>query len=232
MTEQPPSADQPADPPAPAHSPDDTAEFALQPGPVSLVDELREVRFPTARRGYDRLAVDSYVARVSQRLAELETAHSPQEAVQRALDEVGQQTAAILRQAQETAQQMTARAEAESRERLEGAVQEASRLVSDAEAEVRRLDEDTDRLWAERRRLLEDTRRLAEGLLRLADDALDRFPPEAADDDEPQPVGASAPTPSGAGEPAEPDHEDSTVEVLPPPATNVAQPEGQRPAGL
>ena len=231
----------PEEEPLSPHSPDDTAEFAPQPGPVSLVDELREVHFPTARRGYDRLTVDAYVARVSHRLAELETVNSPQQAVQKALDDVGQQTAAILRQAQETAQEMTARAEAEARTRLEGAVQEATRLVADAEADVRRLDEDTDRIWAERRRMLEDTRRLAEGLLRLADDALERFPPDTGEEElasaEPEeveaekgPEAASQPPPAldpvaEADEPS-PDegfaHDDSTVEVLPSPATSAA----------
>lgn len=158
---------------------DDTVEYLLADDPDPTLDALGDVRFPVVRRGYDRGAVDAYVTRVSLRLAELESASSPQDAIQRALDEVGQETAGILRQAQETARQMTTRAEAQARERLQHAVREAGRLLTDAEADVRRLDKDTDRIWAERQRLIDDVRRLAESLLGMADDALDRFPPDA-----------------------------------------------------
>lgn len=178
---------------------DETAELIPGPGPSTVVDEIRHVEFPVARRGYDREAVDAYVARVTQLVAELDATRSPQQAVKRALERVGEETASILRQAQQTAQEMIARSETRAREREQQAEREARRMKADAQAEVRRLDEDTDRIWEERQRLIEDTRKLADLMLRVADDAEERFPSEPVE--EPQ-----------AGEPTR-RTEDSTDEV-------------------
>ena len=41
----------------------------------------------------------------------------------------------------------------------------------------RRIDKDTDDVWADRRKLLDDARAMGEALIRLADEALERFPP-------------------------------------------------------
>jgi hypothetical protein len=155
------------------------------------------------RRGYDRRAVDAYVARVTRLVAELDAIRSPPRAVERALERVGEETVNILRQAEETAQQMTSRAETRSREREQRAERETRRMTAEAQAEVRRLDADTDRIWEERQRLIEDTRKLAELLLRVAYDAEQRFPPELAD-------------PSRSTRPSEGDREseDTTDDVL------------------
>ena len=162
-------------PPAPS----DTAEFLAGPGRVSILDEIREAEFPLVRRGYDRDSVEAYIARVGQLVEDLEATRSPQGAVDRALEELAGETAGILRQAQESANQITTRSAAEASERLERAERRASAREAEAEAHVRRLDGDTDRIWAERRRLIDDTRGLAEALLKLADDAQERFPPES-----------------------------------------------------
>lgn len=188
---------------------DETAEILPGPGPSTVVDEISGVAFPVVRRGYDREAVETYVARVSQLVAELDATRSPQHAVKRALERVGEETASILRQAQETAQQMTARAEARGREREQQAEREARRMKAEAQAEVRRLDADTDRIWEERQRLLEDTRKLAELLLRVADDAEERFPPEL-----PEPSDSARPSEEERQNEDERQTEDSTDEVL------------------
>ena len=160
---------------------DETAELLPEPGPSTVVDEVRHVDFPVVRRGYDRQAVQAYVARVSQLVAELDATRSPQYAVKRALERVGEETASILRQAQQTAQEMIARSETRAREREQQAEREARRMKAEAQAEVRRLDEDTDRIWEERQRLIEDTRKLADLMLRVADDAEERFPSESVE---------------------------------------------------
>ena len=47
--------------------------------------------FPVALRGYDRLAVDAYVKQTSQLVAELQATRSPEAAVRKALERVGEQ---------------------------------------------------------------------------------------------------------------------------------------------
>lgn len=178
--------DQPTEQSLPA--PGDTAEFVAHLGRASILEEIREAEFPLVRRGYDRESVDAYIARVSQLVEDLEATRSPQGAVNRALEELGEETSGILRQAQESANQITARSAAEATERLERAEREATAREAEAEAHVRRLDDDTDRTWEERRRLIDDARGLAESLLKLADDADERFPAEPRDVPEPDAV--------------------------------------------
>ncbi len=128
-----------------------------------------EIDFPIVLRGYDRLAVDAYVRRTSQLVAELQVTHSPDAAVRRALERVGEQVSGILQRAHETAEQITtqSRSEAEDRlqvarreaeDQLQVARREAKQVTAGAEQRVRELDAETDRIWGERRRIVEDAR--------------------------------------------------------------------------
>jgi hypothetical protein len=128
--------------------------------------------------GYDRLEVEDYIERLHRRIEELEQAHSPQGAVRRALEQVGDEVSGILQRAHETAATVTESSRREADERLEAAKRTAAALVTDAEAKVRQLDVDTDRIWAERDRIVLDMRELAGELSRVADAAAERFPPE------------------------------------------------------
>lgn len=87
-------------------------------GPQQLADrvrrEIRDVSFPIAVRGYERQAVDAYVQRVNRVIAELEVGGSPQAAVKNALDRVGEQIGGVLQHARQTAEQITAEAQAEA----------------------------------------------------------------------------------------------------------------------
>lgn len=139
-----------------------------------------EPEFAIVLRGYERGAVDAYVARMTQLVAELQATRSPQSAVKSALDRVGEETASILQRAHETAEQVSARSRAHAEERLQLAETEAEGIRAGAEARVRKLDADTDVIWQERRRLIEDVRKVADALLAVTDDALERFPPEEA----------------------------------------------------
>jgi cell division septum initiation protein DivIVA len=89
-------------------------------------EAIRQVSFPSAGRGYERRAVDSYVNQVNRLIAELEVGRSPQAAIRHALDRVGEQTKGLLQQARETAEEITATA----REEAEG---EVARAKSEAE---------------------------------------------------------------------------------------------------
>jgi cell division septum initiation protein DivIVA len=155
--------------------------------PDDPVPEVANVDFPLALRGYDRLAVDAYVKRASQLVAELNAGRSPQAAVRRALERVGEDVSGILKRAHETAEQITAQSRIESEDRLEsarreaeqmvtGARQEADALLAAAQGQLADLDVETDRIWAERHRIVEDTSSLASQLLALSQAAVERFP--------------------------------------------------------
>ncbi|MDQ3870064.1 MAG: hypothetical protein M3301_00420, partial [Chloroflexota bacterium] len=127
--------------PLPDSAPEDTDELPpLAAEEATPSDDPLAVDFPVVLRGYDREVVDAYVARVSALIDELQGSRSPQAAVRRALDRVGEETAGILRQAEETAEQMTARSRAKADDRLQRAEAEARELRAAAEKHVRALD--------------------------------------------------------------------------------------------
>lgn len=202
--------------------------------PDDPVPVVADPDFAIVLRGYDRDSVDDYVQRTSQLVAELQATRSPEAAVRRALERVGEEVSGILQRAHETASRITAQSRSEAEDRLEAARQEAAQIVSRAEERVRELDAETDRIWAERHRIVEDTRELARELLTLTDSAADRFPPDAAvgpDSALPgleavPPAGIEAVPPSGeaavVGEPAaepgeesEPDGHAEPTAILP-----------------
>ena len=152
-----------------------TAPLATLPDdPVAIA---ADVDFPVVRRGYDRLAVDAYATRTSQLVAELQATRSPEAAVRRAIERMGEQTSGILQRAHHTAEQITAQSRADAEDRLEVARQEAAQIAAAGEQRLKDLDADTDRIWAERLRIVEDARELAGQLTALAQSATERFPP-------------------------------------------------------
>jgi vacuolar-type H+-ATPase subunit H len=182
-----------------------TAPLSTMPDdPVSVA---ADPHFPVAIRGYDRIAVDAYVKQTSQLVAELQATRSPEAAIKRALERVGEQISGILQRAHDTAEQITSQSRSEGEDRLEAARQEAARITAAAEQRLKDLDADTDRIWAERRQIVEDTRELAGQLLGLTDSAAERFP-AAETSEEPvlgdRPEPAEPPEfyePGGEGEP-------------------------------
>jgi DivIVA domain-containing protein len=105
----------------------------------SLVSEIREVSFPVSVRGYDRAAVDAYVERVQQVVAELEVTRTPEAAVKHALAQVGEHTKGMLERAGETVEQITVTARAEAKARTARASGEADEIVARAKAEAAEL---------------------------------------------------------------------------------------------
>jgi hypothetical protein len=154
-----------------------TAPLATLPDdPVPIA---ADVDFPVVLRGYDRIAVDAYVKKTSQLVAELQATRSPEAAVRRALERVGEEVAGILQRAHDTAGQITSQSRSEAEDRLEIARHEAAQVTAQAEDRVKELDVETDRIWEERLRIVEDARELARQLIILADSAAERFPPGA-----------------------------------------------------
>jgi DivIVA domain-containing protein len=96
--------------------------------------EIGDVSFPVSVRGYDRGAVDAYVRRVQQMVAELEVTRSPEAAVKHALEQVGEQTKGILEQAGETAEQITLAARQDAEETAARAKHEAEDILANAQA--------------------------------------------------------------------------------------------------
>jgi cell division septum initiation protein DivIVA len=208
--------------------------------PDNPVPAVADVEFPLTLRGYDRLAVDAYVQRTSQLVAELQATRSPEAAVRRALERVGEEVSGILQRAHETAGQITAQSRSEADDRLEAARQEAAQIITDAEQRVRELDAETDRIWGERHRIVEDTRDLARELLSLTDTAAERFPAEAIPIEpkdeltEPEDAGAAAPDDDVEPEDIFPEQPDPHVEptvVLPVVETELAADEPDPEAG-
>jgi cell division initiation protein len=160
-------------------SPDQaTTQHLSTPG--SAGERLREAEFPLAVRGYDRRAVDEFVAELTELVDELEGRQLREKVVHRALDEVGEQTAGILQSANETADELAARSRAQAEGRLQRAEREAEILKAEADKYAEQVAVDTRKLWAERQHLIEEVRRLADEVLATAEDAVERLtPPDA-----------------------------------------------------
>src|SRR5579859_1589057 len=172
--------------------------------PHDPVAQVANVEFPLALRGYEREAVDEYISEVTQLVAELHATRSPEGAVRRALERVGEQVSDILGRAHETAEQITNQSRGEAEERLMRASSEseilerdarelASRLEAEArqradtrernaEARVRELDAEVERIWSERDRIVADVRKLSEDLADLGAAAQTRFPAATTED--------------------------------------------------
>ena len=113
--------------------------------PDSEVAELRDVRFSTSLRGYDRDQVDAFVGRVNQVIAELQITAAPESAIRHALKQVTEETQGILERAHETADEITEHAKQEAQQRHEASENDARQLRDDAAHEAREVREATAR---------------------------------------------------------------------------------------
>src|SRR4051794_35675334 len=90
------------------------------------IDEMKSVQFPTERRGgYDRRAVDAYLAELADWLETGGGDEARRSVIQREMGRVGERTGEVLASAQAAADRVTSEAEAE-----------AATLRSDAEREA------------------------------------------------------------------------------------------------
>jgi cell division initiation protein len=152
----------------------DTAEFRASRFTRSRAEDIANRTFPVAMRGYDRAAVDAFLQEVVQIITDLESRQSQESVVQRAIAEVGEETASILQRAHETAEEIAARSRAQAEGRIQRAEREAELLRQEADAYSEKIVYDTRVLWEERQRLIEDIRQLADDVLGTADDAAER----------------------------------------------------------
>jgi DivIVA domain-containing protein len=164
----------------------DTAEFRAARFTRSRIDEIANRTFPVAMRGYDRAAVDAFVQEVVQIISQLESRQTQDTVVQRAIAEVGEETAGILQRAHETAEEIAARSRAQAEGRIQRAERESELLRQEADAYSEKIVYDTRVLWEERQRLIEDIRQLADDVLNTADDASERVSmPQMLNEEEP-----------------------------------------------
>jgi len=201
-------------------------------------EQARNPEFTLVFRGYEREAVDRYVAQVIELITELEATQTREGTVQRALEEVGEQTSSILQRAHETAEEITSSSRAQAEGRLAGAEHDAQQLVTDAEIEAQRIRTDARGVWQQRSRLIEELRQLSDEVLTVADDALERLDPPGDEpttaaiepttsEAEPAPPGTIAPSawaPEDASDvpPAPPSGERAVRESSPPPPGDIA----------
>ena len=165
----------------------DTSEFRAARFSRSAAEQIENRSFPIVMRGYDRTAVDAFLQEVLERVRELEGTQSHESVIQRALEEVGEETASILQRAHETADEIAARSRAQAEGRLQRAEREADLLRQDADAYSEKIVVDTRLLWEERQRLIEDIRQLADDVLATAENALERVSiPQMLSEQEPE----------------------------------------------
>ena len=157
----------------------DTGDLDVQQAPEerfhrNAAERIREHSFPLAVRGYDRQAVEDFVDQVADLVAELEGRQTRETVVQRALDQVGEETAGILQRAHQAADELAARSRSQAEGRIQRADREAELLRQQADEYAEKVIVDTQLLWDERQRLLDDLRQLADEVLATADDAAER----------------------------------------------------------
>jgi transcription elongation GreA/GreB family factor len=138
-------------------------------------------RFPVAPLGYNRAAVEHYVAELERELDELRTERPPAISITEEIERLGDQTASILVVAHDQAHETTRLAQEQADRCIADAASNAVAITEQAKQQLRELDIETDSVWHERRRLIEDIRTTATALFALAEDAIDRFPEDAGD---------------------------------------------------
>ena len=109
------------------------------------IEELKTVQFPTERRGgYDRRAVDAFLAELADWLESGGEDEARRAVIQRAMGEVGDRTGAILAAAQESADKLTTEAEAEAQRIRSDTDREAAEAASEAEEVAAKTRSDAD----------------------------------------------------------------------------------------
>ena len=180
----------------------------VPPRDMSAAEKVRATEFPIALRGYDREAVDDFMAQVADLIDTLEARQARETVVQRALEEVGEETSAILKQAHESADDITARSRSQAEDRLEVARQEAAAITGEARLEAEELKRSTQHLQTERANLIEELRRFAAETLAVTDAATERMDPAPLGEEPSEPpyddteaLTEPAPVPEPAGSP-------------------------------
>jgi DivIVA domain-containing protein len=104
-----------------------------------LVERIRAAGFSTARKGYDRTEVDTFLGSIAERIERMQVGITPElevdesGALKRELERIGERTKHILTAAEETAQQLRSEAAAKASDTRRAAETWANRVRGDAE---------------------------------------------------------------------------------------------------
>jgi hypothetical protein len=178
-------------PEVPSWEADGDLEYAVD-DTVGTAEHLDQLRFPIARQGYDRHAVDQHVAELERELAQLRAGERSDNSVAAEIARIGEQTSAILLVAHDNAQETLRQAQEQADRCVADAASNAVAITEEASRRLRQLDSETDSVWRERARLIDDVRHVSSALAMLAQEAGDRFPAEP--DRSGPPVREPAPT--------------------------------------
>jgi hypothetical protein len=135
-------------------------------------------RFPVGRFGYNRGAVDEYIAELEREIAGLRSELPGAMTINEEIERIGEQTASILVVAHDQAKETTRRAQEQADRCVADAASNAVTMTEQAKQRLLELDGETDAVWQERMRLLEDARTTGGALIALAEEAAERFPEE------------------------------------------------------
>jgi hypothetical protein len=149
--------------------------YELVAGPET---ENAAPRFPLARVGYSRMAVDEQLAALEHELEELRARVVPPVSITEEIARLGEQTASILVVAHDNAHETTRLAQEQADRCIADAASNAVAITAQAKERLRELDGETDSVWRERERLIEDVRVVSAALASLAEQATERFPAE------------------------------------------------------
>jgi DivIVA domain-containing protein len=168
---------------------DGDLEYAVD-DTVEIAEPFEERRFPIAPQGYDREAVDEYLAELERELAEQRAGEHSERSVAAEIERIGEQTSAILLVAHDKAQETMHQAQEQADRCVADAASNAVAITEEATRRLRQLDSETDSVWRERARLIDDVRHVSSALASLAQEASDRFPaePDRTETQDPAPV--------------------------------------------
>ena len=155
-------------------------EGAVEPEPAEP-DAM--ARFPVGPFGYNRTAVDEYIAGLEREISGLRRELPGDMTITEEIERIGEQTASILVVAHDQAKETTRRAQEQADRCVADAASNAVAMTEQASRRLHELDSETDAVWQERARLLEDARATGGALIALADEAAERFPEETKNAD-------------------------------------------------
>jgi hypothetical protein len=148
----------------------------------AVTDEIPP-RFPLARNGYDRGAVDQHVAELEgeladldRELAELRSHVVSTDDVATEIRRIGEQTSEVLITAHEQRGEILREAREEADRSVAEAQAQARSMTLDAEARMRGLEVQNQAALQERDRLLQDLRTVSAALAAVVDSAQERIP--------------------------------------------------------
>lgn len=151
-----------------------TTRWASVEAQTDEVPVLR--RFPLARHGYDRVAVDAYVSELEQEcsaldraLAEVRGRSDAAEEVASEIKRIGEQTSAVLMAANEQREEILRTAKADAERCVAEATASARTVTEHSEARLRELDAQTQAAQGQRDRLLAELRAISGALAAAAD---------------------------------------------------------------